>query len=92
MRLRNRPAFSWNFPRDPDLDALVDAYREGHYDAVRRGVPLLLTKSSDELTRLAARELARRLNPDPFAVSLLAAALGLLLFLAGYYWLNPQAP
>ena len=41
--------------------------------------------------RRSARELRRRLDPDPTAVYLLAIASILLVFLACWYWMHPHA-
>jgi hypothetical protein len=40
--------------------------------------------------RKAARELVKRLDPDPIAVYLLAGAALLLAFLALWYWTHPH--
>lgn len=40
--------------------------------------------------RLAASELRRRIDPDPLASLLLLAAMGLLVFLAFFYFAHPH--
>jgi hypothetical protein len=86
------PAFALAFPRDAALDALVLAFEAGDYARVRREAPALARSTESDEVRAAARELARRLDPDPLAVYLLAAAAALLVFLAGWYWLHPHTP
>lgn len=39
--------------------------------------------------RAAARELLRRMDPDPLVKVLVALAAGLLALVAGYYWTHP---
>jgi len=85
-----RPAFARRFPRDPALDALVQAFEQGNYAHVRREAPALAKRTDRPEVRKAARELKRRLDPDPLAVYMLIAAVLLLVFLAGWYWLNPH--
>ena len=86
------PAFARAFPRDPALDALVTAFEAGDYARVRREAPALARQTESDAVRAAARDLARRLDPDPIAVYLLAAAALLLVFLAGWYWAHPHTP
>lgn len=85
------PAFARGWPRDATLDALVAAFEAGDYARVRREAPLLAKSTEDDAVRRAARELRRRLDPDPVAVYMLAAAGALLVFLAGWYWAHPHA-
>lgn len=84
------PAFARAFPREPALDALVAAFEAGDYARVRREAPALARQTDDDAVRAAARELRRRLDPDPLALYLLGAAALLLLFLAGWYWAHPH--
>lgn len=84
------PAFARGFPRDPALDALVAAFEAGDYARVRREAPALARSTDRDEVRAAARELRRRLDPDPLASYLLGIAAVLLVFLAGYYWLHPH--
>jgi hypothetical protein len=86
------PAFARGFPADPALDALVAAFEAGDYARVRREAPALARATESDEVRAAARELERRLRPDPIAAYLLAAAAALLVFLAGWYWTHPHAP
>lgn len=82
------PAFARSFPRDPDLDALVAAFEAGDYARVRREAPKLAKSTDRDDVRAAARELRRRLDPDPLAVFLLGIAAVLLVVLFGYYGLH----
>jgi hypothetical protein len=89
---RPLPAFARTFPRDPALDALVAAFDAGNYARVRREAPALAKTTDRDDVRDAARELARRLDPDPLAVYLLGGATLLLAFLAAWYWSHPHVP
>jgi hypothetical protein len=89
----DRPAFAHDFPRDPELDALVAAFEQGDYARVRREAPELVHRTESDEVRRAARLLRRRLDPDPLATYLFAAAAALLVFLAIWYWTHPhEAP
>ncbi len=89
---RDVPAFARAFPRDPALDALVAAFEAGDYARVRREAPALAKATEHDDVRAAARELARRLDPDPLALTLLGGAAVLLFFLAAWYWSHPHVP
>lgn len=84
-------AFARAWPRDPALDALVAAFEAGNYALVRTEAPALAQRTEDDTVRRAARELRRRLDPDPVAVYMLAAAAALLFFLASWYLLHPHS-
>lgn len=84
------PAFALGFPEDPALDALVAAFEQGDYARVRREAPALVKQTDRAEVRKAARELLKRLEPDPIAVYLLAGAAILLAFLAFWYWTHPH--
>jgi hypothetical protein len=86
------PAFARAWPRDTALDRLVAAFEAGDYARVRREAPRLARRTESDTVRRAARELGRRLDPDPVAVYMLMAAAALLVFLAGWYWLHPYSP
>lgn len=85
------PAFARSFPEDPTLDELVVAFEAGRYAEVRERAQKLVHETEREAVRRAAREMLKRLEPDPLAIYLLAGAAVLLVFLAGYYWLHPHA-
>ncbi|APR83581.1 Hypothetical protein A7982_08930 [Minicystis rosea] len=88
----DRPAFARSFPDDPALAALVAAFEAGDYARVRREAPALAKRTDRDDVRAAARELRRRLDPDPLASYLLGIAALLLVFLAGWYWMHAHAP
>lgn len=85
------PAFALGFPADPELDTLIAAFEQGDYARVRREAPALVQSTESAAVRKAARELLKRLEPDPIAVYLLAGAALLLTFLAFWYWTHPHA-
>ena len=77
---RERPRFLLEFPNDPALQQLVQAFEAGNYQAVRQGAVKLLESTEDPIVRAAARELRRRIEPDPLMKYLLFVALGLFVF------------
>ena len=88
------PAFARDFPRDPALDALVEAFADGDYARVRAEAPKLARESEDPAVQKAARELRARVEADPLAVKLLLVTGALLVALAAW-WIThglPPAP
>lgn len=81
-----RPAFAKRFPRHPELDALVRAFEEGNYARVRVEAPALAERVEDAAVAEAARELRKRIDPDPLASVLLAVTGVLLLFLVVWFY------
>jgi len=81
---RERPRFLLEFPNDPALQQLVSAFEAGNYRAVREGSAKLVASSEDPIVRAAARELGRRIEPDPLMKYLLFVALGLFVFVVWY--------
>jgi hypothetical protein len=80
-----RPAFARDFPEEPRLDALVQAFADGDYARVRRDAPeLAKTADRDEVKR-AATELVQRTKADPLMVLLLVLT-GVLLLALSAYW------
>ncbi|MBN1605226.1 MAG: hypothetical protein JW940_01260 [Polyangiaceae bacterium] len=77
-RGRQRPRFLQGFPEDPGLVELVRAFEAGNYARVRREAPALAQRTTDARVRTAARELRRRIDPDPALRYILVAALALL--------------
>lgn len=76
---RARPAFAKGFPRDAELDRLVDRFARGDHAAARAGAEALASKTEDPAVAAAARALRARLTPDRLAwVLLLGPALLLL--------------
>ena len=80
-----RASFAANYPRDPKLDALVDAFDAGHHAYVQEHAAVLAESAEDEDVRRAARELRQRLQPGPHMTLLMLLPLALLAFLAVYY-------
>lgn len=82
------PGFAATFPSDPAIDELVLAFEQGNYARVREGSNRILDAkpARPDDVRRAARELLRRIDPDPIAVYLLAGAFLLLAFLSIWYW------
>ena len=88
-----KPSFAADFPSDPALDELLQAFEEGNYARVRREAPALAKRTDRAAVRRAALELRKRLDPDPLATYMLIAAALLLVFLAAWYWSHPlEAP
>ncbi len=81
---RERPRFLLEFPKDPALEQLVHAFEAGNYRAVREGAAQLADSTEDPIVRAAARELGRRIEPDPLMKYLLYVALGLFVFVVWY--------
>jgi hypothetical protein len=86
-----RPPFAADFPRSPELDALLDAFVRGDYRRVRAEGPRLERSGPDESTKRAASILVERTQPDPLAVALLALAALLLIALGGW-WIAHGTP
>jgi hypothetical protein len=81
---RERPRFLLEFPNDPALQQLARAFEAGNYRAVREGAAKLAESTDDPIVRAAARELGRRIEPDPLMKYLLFVALGLFVFVVWY--------
>lgn len=81
-----RPSFARKYPRDPALDGLVASFAAGDYASVREGAPALAEKATDPAVADAARDLRRRLDPDPMALWLLAGTGALLLFMIVWFY------
>jgi hypothetical protein len=81
---RERPRFLLEFPNDPALQQLVRAFEAGNYQAVREGAAKLAESTEDPIVRAAARELGRRIDPDPLLKYLLFVALGLFVIVVWY--------
>jgi hypothetical protein len=70
-----------NFPADPELAALADAFEQGNFARVRAEAPRLAQRTGDEAVKRAALELRRRIDPDPWLVFLLGLCCALFAFL-----------
>jgi hypothetical protein len=80
-----RPRFARNFPEDPALDALVEAFARGDYARIRAECPGLSRSAADASVRRACRVLLARTRPDPLAVFLVALTAALLVVIAAYW-------
>ena len=85
------PAFARDFPKDPELDALVVAFARGDYLAVRQRAPKLAASTSDPQVKRAAELLRQRIEPDPLARALFVIAAALLIVLTSYWVLHSHA-
>ena len=85
---RERPGFLLAFPDDPELQRLVCDFEAGNYEAVRLGAPKLAAATEDPVVRGAARELRRRIDPDPLMKHLLWVAIALFVFVVWYTYQN----
>jgi hypothetical protein len=79
------PAFAKDFPRHPELDALVMAFTNGDYAFVRAHAPKLRANTDDEAVKCAAELLESRTKPDSAAKILVLLALVLLVFLTAWW-------
>ena len=80
------PPFLKDRPADPALEALVQAYLAGDFAHVRKEAPALAKNADDVRIRHLARELRRRIDPDPLMKYLLAISISLLVFLVAYFY------
>ena len=85
------PRFAKEFPRHPELDALVAAFARGDYAAVREGAPKLAAATDDDAVARAARTLRERIEPDPASRTLFLVAAALLVFLTAW-WVAHDGP
>lgn len=81
-----RPAFVLDFPQDPELDVLVRAFEAGNFALVRERAPRLAETSERPEVKAAARELARRIEPDPLVKFLLGVAIALFVAVVAYVY------
>jgi hypothetical protein len=81
---RERPHFLLKFPDHPELNQLVRAFEAGQYALVHEHGRELAEHAEDPAVRRAARELCRRIEPDPLVKRLLFGAIALFLFLVWY--------
>ncbi|MGO8999067.1 MAG: hypothetical protein ACLQVI_37545 [Polyangiaceae bacterium] len=82
-----RPSFATDFPRDPELDRLVDAFVAGDFARVRTGAPELAGSAKDDAVKRAAETLLARTKADPLQ-TLLVAISALLLVLLTAWWIT----
>ncbi len=80
-----RPAFARSYPRNPEIDRLLQAFEAGNYGLVRSEAGALAERTDDDASRDAALDLRRRIEPGPTSVYLWAIGVALVVFLFGYY-------
>lgn len=85
------PAFARDFPRHPELDALVEAFARGDYRTVRERAPKLASDASDAKVKRAAETLRQRIEPDSSSKVLFLFA-GLLLAFLTVWWVAHDGP
>jgi len=83
-RAPHRARFLETLPPHPELTALAEAFERGNYARVRAEAPRLVETAEDEAVRDGARELLRRLEPDPLMKLLLGLAIVLLLAVTAF--------
>lgn len=81
-----RPPFARHYPRDPELDHLVEAFVAGNYGLVREEAPRLAARADDPQVARAALDLRRRIEADPMSITMLAGTAFLLLFLVAWFY------
>jgi hypothetical protein len=79
-----RPPFARDYPKLPEIDALLERFQAGDYAGVRAAAKKL-EAHADEDTRRAARDLVSRTAPDPAMRWLLLAVLAMILAVTGYW-------
>lgn len=86
--LRNtdaRPPFAQDYPKDPEIEALLALFEAGDYGAMRERAKKL--ESRDEGVRLAVRDLVARTEPDPAMRWIFLGILAMILGVTAY-WLT----
>ena len=83
-----RPAFLLEYPYDPELERLIEAFEAGNFALIRREAPELARRTRDEAVRLGALELRRRIDPDPLLLVLLALSVVLFAFITLWIYLS----
>lgn len=81
-----RPRFLLDFPRDPELERLIEAFEAGDFAEVRRAAPELARRTKDAAIRRAALELRQRVDPDPLLVLFFVLAASLFVFLVAWVY------
>lgn len=87
---RERPRFIFTYPRDPELERLVAAFERGDFRTVHRETPLLVDSATDPEVKAAARDLLRRIQPDPLVRWFWVVAVVVFTFLV--VWSYFQSP
>ena len=85
------PKFAADFPKHPELDALVLAFADGDYRTVREKALKLAASAEDAEVKRAAETLRERIEPEPTA-KFLFAATALLLVILTVWWVTHDGP
>lgn len=80
------PLFARTYPDDPALRSLVQAFVQGNYAKIHAESEALAKRSEDPRIAAAARDLRRRIEPDPLALWMLGGMALLLLFLVFWFY------
>ncbi len=80
-----RATFAREFPRDPELDALVAAFEAGDFARVRAGAAAVAASGKGEDVKRAAAVLVARTKADPLQSLLVGIAAGLLVLLSAWW-------
>jgi hypothetical protein len=83
-----RPAFLLEYPHDPELERLIEAFEDGNFARIRREAPELARRTHDDAVRRAALELRRRIDPDPLLLTMLTLSIALFAFITLWIYLE----
>jgi hypothetical protein len=92
MTVIGRPSFAHEFPEDPKIEAMLEAFTRGDYAGVRAEAKAIEQSASDESIKRAARSLVERTRADPLAIALLALTALLLAVVGGFWMVHATAP
>ncbi len=85
---RERAEFLLDLPEDAELEPLIAAFERGDYRRVREGAPGVAARHADPSVQAAARELLRRIEPDPLVKFLYGAAVALFVVVTALAYLS----
>lgn len=84
---RDRPAFLLDYPIDPELEVVIEAFERGDYRSVRELAPALARRHADPDVQAAAQELFDRTEPDPLVKFLFGVAVALFIAIVALAYL-----
>ncbi len=79
-----RPPFARDYPKLPEIAALLDLFERGDYAGLREAAKKL-EAHEDENARRAARDLVSRTEPDPAMRWIFLGVLVMILAITGYW-------